>query len=57
MTVTQWRAVIICRGKTFVGLIFVVGGTHENFNTTNISVYTVLMLVADPLPVVLFLLA
>ena len=28
-------------GKSFVGLIFVVEGTHENFNTMKISVYTV----------------
>ena len=26
-----------------MGLIFVVEGTHENFNTTKISAYTVLM--------------
>ena len=30
-------------GKIFVGLIFMVEGTHENFNTTKISVYTVHM--------------
>ena len=29
-------------GKIFVGLIFVVEGTHENFNTTKISAYAVL---------------
>ena len=39
MTVTQWWAVIIHGGKIFVGLIFVVEGTHENFNTTKISAY------------------
>ena len=33
--------VIIRGGKIFAGLIFVVGGTHENFNTTEISAYTV----------------
>ena len=44
MTVTQQRAVIICGGKIFVGLIFVVEETHENFNTTKISAYTVLVL-------------
>ena len=39
MTGTQWRAVIIHGGKIFVGLIFVVEGTHfnTNFNTTKIS--------------------
>ena len=41
MTGTQWRAVIICGGKIFVGLIFVVEGTHENFSTTKISTYMV----------------
>ena len=33
--------VIICGGKIFMGLIFVVEETHENFNTMKISVYTV----------------
>ena len=42
MTVTQWWAVIIPSGKIFMGLIFVVEGTHENFNTTKISAYTVM---------------
>ena len=32
---------IIRDDKIFVGLIFVVEGIHENFNTTKISVYTV----------------
>ena len=41
MTGTEWRAIIIRGGKIFVGLIFVVEGTHENFNITKISVYTV----------------
>ena len=41
MTVTQWWAVIIPSGKIFMGLIFVVEGTHENFNTMKISAYTV----------------
>ena len=36
MTVTQQQVVIICGGK-----IFVVEGTHENFNTIEISPYTV----------------
>ena len=30
-----------CGGKIFVGLIFVVEGTHENFNTMKISAYTI----------------
>ena len=34
-------AVIIHGGKIFMGLIFVVKGTHKNFNTTKISVSTV----------------
>ena len=42
MTGKQWQAVIIHGGKIFVGLIFMVKGTHENFNTTKISAYTVL---------------
>ena len=41
MTGTQWQAVIIRDGKIFVGLIFMVEGTHENFNTMKISAYTV----------------
>ena len=37
------NAVIIIRGgKNFVGLIFVVEGTHENLNTMKISAYMVL---------------
>ena len=35
------NALIIRGGKIFVGLIFVVEGTHENFNTTKISAYTI----------------
>ena len=41
MTGTQWQTVIIRGGKIVVGLIFVVEGTHENSNTTKMSVYTV----------------
>ena len=41
MTDTQWWVVIICGGKIFVGLIFIVEGTHENFNMMKISAYTV----------------
>ena len=40
MTGMQWQAVIIHGGKIFVGLIFVVEGTHENFNN-KISANTV----------------
>ena len=41
MTVTQRWAVIIRGGKIFMVLIFVVEGTHENFNTMKFSAYTV----------------
>ena len=41
MTGTQWQAVIFRGSQIFVGLIFVVEGTHENLNPTKISVYTV----------------
>ena len=41
MTGMQWQVVIIRGGKIFVGLIFMVEGTHKNFNTTKIFVYMV----------------
>ena len=34
-------AIIICGGKIFMCLIFMVEGTHGNFNTMKISAYTV----------------
>ena len=41
-TCMQRQAVIMYHGgKIFVGLIFMVEGTHENFNTTKISTYTI----------------
>ena len=42
MTVTQRRAVIICGGKIFMGLIFVVEKFQHN---ENFCVYSVLSLV------------
>ena len=44
MTGTQWWAVIIRGGKIFMGLISMIEGTHENFNTTKISAYTVMFM-------------
>ena len=41
-TIAGDNALIICGGKIFGGLIFVVEGTHENFNTLKISAYTVM---------------
>ena len=41
MTGMQRWAVIIRGSQIFVGLIFVVEGTHENLNPTKISAYTV----------------
>ena len=41
MTFMQREAVIIHGGKILMDLIFVVEGTHKNFNTLKISAYTV----------------